>query len=727
MRIYSVCFQQFLIMHICIMKMLEQLASLTGISIKQLQCVIELFENGSTIPFIARYRKEMTGGLDEVQLETIQESWQQWLKLEDRRNAMISSLTERNILTTELKSLLENAKTIQDAEDIYLPYRPKRRTKATIARENGLEPLAKMIMSQGNDDTYRMAKRFINKVVLDEDAALQGARDIIAEWISDHVGARQTLRQQFERHATLNCKIQKEKEESGMKYRDYFNFSESLSRIPSHRFMAVMRGVSEGFLTISALPEEDIALEKLSRIFVRSKSESSIQVEKALKDSYKRLIAPSLENEVLSIIKEKSDKQAVQIFAENLRQLLMGAPLGEKRILGIDPGFRSGCKLVCLDENGALLHNETIYPHAPQQQEKQAMAKISSLVAAYNIDAIAVGNGTAGRETEQILQRMRFEKPVQVFVVSESGASVYSASKIARDEFPQYDVTVRGAVSIGRRLQDPLAELVKIDPKSIGVGQYQHDIDQKLLGDRLSNVVLSCVNQVGVNVNIASAHLLTYISGLGPMLATNIVEYRNAQGPFQKRSDLKKVPRLGEKAFEQSAGFLRIEGSENPLDNSAVHPERYALVARMAKDVGLSLHEIVGKKDLRKVIQPERYVSEGVGMPTLEDILIELEKPGRDPRKQAKVLVFDPSVSKPDDLIPGMILPGIVTNITAFGAFVDVGVKQDGLVHVSQMADRFISDPMEIVKLHQHVQVKVMEVDLARKRIAFSMKGIPST
>ena len=713
-------------MHICRMKMLEQLAIQTGIANKQIEKVLELFDNGSTIPFIARYRKEMTGGLDEVQLEAIQDARKHWVKLDERRKAMLDSLEERGILTPELKAQLLQASTIQDAEDIYLPYRPKRRTKATIARENGLEPLAKMIMSQGNDDPYRMAGRFINAAIGDEDSALQGARDIIAEWVSDNAGARQTLRVQFERFAVLSSKVVKGKEEEGNKFRDYFGFSEQLSRIPSHRFLAVMRGQAEGILSISALPEEEKALEKLNRIFVKSRSEASQQVEKAVKDSYKRLIAPSLENEVITIIKEKADKQAVQIFSENLRQLLMGAPLGEKRVLGIDPGFRTGCKLVCLDDNGGLLHNETIYPHAPQMQDKQAMAKISQLVAAYKIDAIAIGNGTAGRETEQLIQRMRFEKPVQVFVVSESGASVYSASKIAREEFPQYDVTVRGAVSIGRRLQDPLAELVKIDPKSIGVGQYQHDVDQKLLEDRLTNVVLSCVNQVGVNLNTASAHLLTYISGLGPSLATNIVEYRNTNGPFSKRSDLKKVPRLGDKAFEQSAGFLRIDTSDNPLDNSAVHPERYALVAQMAKDSGLSLKDIVGKKDLRQMIKPERYVTQDVGLPTLEDILSELEKPGRDPRKQAKVLVFDPSVRKPDDLIPGMVLPGIVTNITAFGAFVDVGVKQDGLVHVSQLADRFVSDPMEIVKLHQHVQVRVMEVDLARKRIAFSMKGINS-
>ena len=706
------------------MKMLDQLAIQSGVGINSIERVIELFENGSTIPFIARYRKELTGGLDEVQLESIQDNWNQWKKLDERRNAMIASMEERGILTQELKIALLQAPTLQAAEDIYLPYKPKRRTKATIARELGLEPLAKMIMSQGNDDPFRIATRFVNKEVADEDAAIQGARDIIAEWVSEHAGARQTLRQQFERFAVLHSKVQKGKEEEAAKFRDYFSFNEQLSRIPSHRFMAVMRGVNEGLLSVSALPEEDKALEKLNRIFVRSKSLCSEQVEKATKDAYKRLIAPSLENEVLALIKEKADKQAVQIFAENLRQLLMSAPLGEKRVLGIDPGFRSGCKLVCLDEQGALLHNETIYPHAPQQQEKQAMAKISSLIAAYKIDAVAIGNGTAGRETEQMMMRMRFEKPIQVFVVSESGASVYSASKIARDEFPNYDVTVRGAVSIGRRLQDPLAELVKIDPKSIGVGQYQHDLDQKLLGDRLTNVVLSCVNQVGVNLNMASAHLLSYISGLGPTIASNIVEYRNEHGAFTKRSDLKKVPRLGEKAFEQCAGFLRIDGSENPLDNSAVHPERYSLVEKMAKDAGFKLQDIVGRNDLRQVIKLEKYLSNDVGLPTLEDILTELEKPGRDPRKTVKVLQFDQSVRKVDDLIPGMILPGIITNITAFGAFVDVGVKQDGLVHVSQLADRFVSDPMEVVKLHQHVKVRVLEVDLARKRIAFSMKDI---
>lgn len=701
--------------------LIAQRLSLNEIAVKK---TIELLLSGNTIPFISRYRKEMTGGLDEVQIENIRDEHQQLTKLNDRKDAIIASLQERDLLTADLKNKVFGAIDLQELEDIYLPFKPKRRTRATIAREKGLEPLATLLMKQYERDPHTAANRFINKEVMDAEAAIAGASDIIAEWINEDPEARQLIRVQFQRFAVLTSKLVKGKEEEGAKFRDYFGFNENLNRIASHRFMAIMRGEKEGFLSIAALPEEEKSLEKLERKFIRGNTESSAIVKTAIKDSYKRLMAPSLETETLSVARKKAENSAVLIFAENLRQLLMGAPLGEKRVLGIDPGFRSGCKLVCLDKNGKLLHNETIYPHPPQNQDKLAMAKISQLIATYKIEAIAIGNGTAGRETEQLMQRMRFENPPLVFAVSESGASVYSASKTAREEFPEYDVTVRGAISIGRRLQDPLAELVKIDPKSVGVGQYQHDIDEQLLSAKLENVVLSCVNQVGVNLNTASKHLLSYVSGVGPALASNIISYRDQNGAFRSRKELLKVPRLGEKVFEQAAGFLRISDGENLLDNSAVHPERYQLVQKMAVEAGLKLEEMVGRRDLKSKIDLRKYISETVGLPTLTDILLELEKPGRDPRSASKVLVFDPSVRKPEDLIPGMILPGIVTNITAFGAFVDVGVKQDGLVHVSQMADKFVSNPLEIVKLHQHVKVKVMEVDLARKRIAFSMKGL---
>lgn len=706
------------------MNFIQFLATTFSKSEKAIQQTFDLLQNGATMPFIARYRKEMTDGMDEVQLEKFQDLMEENTALLNRRKAIIATLTERNVLNDSLFHELENATTIHELEDIYLPFKQKRKTRALVAKEKGLEPLAKMIMKQELADVHQTANRFITKEVENEAAAIAGARDIIAEWISENVSVRAKLRAQFEKHAILTTKVLKGKEVDGQKFKDYFNFSEPLYRIPSHRFLAVMRGTEEGFINFSALPDEEKAVQQLNYIFVKNNSEAGQQVQMAAKDSYKRLIAPSLENEVVQLAKDKADIAAIQVFAENLRQLLMLAPLGEKRVMGIDPGFRSGCKIVCLDKDGALLYNENIYPHAPQNQEKQAMAKISSLVGAYKIEAIAIGNGTAGRETENLIQRMRFDEKIQVFVVSENGASVYSASKIAREEFPQYDVTVRGAVSIGRRLQDPLAELVKIEPKSIGVGQYQHDVNQSLLTQKLTNVAVSCVNQVGVNLNTASQHLLAHVSGIGAGLAQSIIQYRKENGMFTNRASLKNVPRMGAKAFEQSAGFLRIQEGDNPLDNSAVHPERYALVNKIAKDLKVNVSQLIGDTAIKSKINLQQYVNEQIGIPTLEDILSELEKPGRDPRKKIKMLVFDPSVRKPSDLQVGMILPGIITNITAFGAFVDVGVKQDGLVHVSQMADKFVSNPLEIVNLHQHVKVKVLEVDLERKRIAFTMKEV---
>ena len=706
------------------MNFIQFLATTFSKSEKAIQQTFDLLQNGATMPFIARYRKEMTDGMDEVQLEKFQDLMEENTALLNRRKTIIATLTERNVLNDSLLQGLENATTIHELEDIYLPFKQKRKTRALVAKEKGLEPLAKMIMKQELPDIHQTASRFITKEVINEEDAIAGARDIIAEWISENVSVRAKLRAQFEKHAILTTKVLKGKEVDGQKFKDYFNFSEPLYRIPSHRFLAVMRGNEEGFINFSALPDEEKAVQQLNYIFVKNNSEAGQQVQIAAKDSYKRLIAPSLENEVVQLAKDKADIAAIQVFAENLRQLLMLAPLGEKRVMGIDPGFRSGCKIVCLDKDGALLYNENIYPHAPQNQEKQAMAKISSLVGAYKIEAIAIGNGTAGRETESLIQRMRFDEKIQVFVVSENGASVYSASKIAREEFPQYDVTVRGAVSIGRRLQDPLAELVKIEPKSIGVGQYQHDVNQPLLTQKLTNVVVSCVNTVGVNLNTASQHLLAHVSGIGPSLAQAIIQYRKENGMFTNRASLKNVPRMGAKAFEQSAGFLRIQDGDNPLDNSAVHPERYALVNKIAKDLKLNVSQLIGDTALKSKINLQQYVNEQMGIPTLEDILAELEKPGRDPRKKIKMLVFDPSVRKPSDLKVGMILPGIITNITAFGAFVDVGVKQDGLVHVSQIADKFVSNPLEIVNLHQHVKVKVLEVDLERKRIAFTMKEV---
>jgi uncharacterized protein len=689
---------------------------------KEVSNLIDLLEQGATIPFISRYRKEMTGSMDEVQVGDVKDELGRLKDLEKRRDAILKSIEEQGKLTPDLKVRIEACLNMTDLEDIYLPYKPKKKTRASIAREKGLEPLAAIIMKQKEMDIMGKATSFITDEVPDAEAALQGARDIIAEWVSENQKARNIVRYHFEKSALISSRIVKGKEEEGVKFTDYFAFSEPLKKCPSHRMLAVRRGEQEGFLKLSIEPDEEPVLEGLNGMFLQGYYDVSQQVEIAVKDSYKRLLAPSIENEFKALYKEKADEEAIRVFAENMRQLLLSSPLGQKNVMGIDPGFRSGCKIVCLDKQGNLLHNATVYPHPPQDDKGGSMKKIDTLVEQYKIEAIAIGNGTASRETEHFIKKIRFNRDIQVFVVSEAGASVYSASKVARDEFPEYDVTVRGAVSIGRRLMDPLAELVKIDPKSIGVGQYQHDVDQNKLKESLDQVVESCVNLVGVDVNTASKHLLTYVSGLGPTLAQNIVDYRKENGAFASRKALMKVPRMGDKAFEQAAGFLRISKSENPLDNSAVHPETYSIVEKMAKDVSSSVAELIAKPEIRSKIDIKKYINDKVGIPTLKDIMEELAKPGRDPRSRIEVFEFAADVFTIADLKPGMVIPGIVTNITNFGAFVDVGVKQDGLVHISQIANRFIKDPNEVVKLHQHVKVKVLEVDAARKRIQLSMK-----
>ncbi|MDR0295988.1 MAG: RNA-binding transcriptional accessory protein [Prevotellaceae bacterium] len=693
----------------------------------QVENAVALFSEGATIPFISRYRKEATGSMDELQVAEIKHRIGIYEELDSRKATVLKSIEEQGKMTDELREKIEICVVMSELEDIYLPYRPKRRTRASIAKEKGLEPLAELIMKQDRTDIYAAAKQFLSDKVETVEDALAGARDIIAEQVNENAEVRDTLRRLFQHDAVVYAKVSKGKEEEGQKYKDYFNFNESLKKIPSHRFLAVMRGQAEEFLSVKVEPEEEAAIPLIERKIIRFASDKTQSVEHlrlVIADAYKRLLCPSLETESIHWKREQADTEAIRVFAENLRQLLLASPLGQKRVLAIDPGFRTGCKIVCLDEQGKLLHNETIYPHPPQNERSTAMRKVLTLVEAYKTEAIAVGNGTASRETEDFIKRIAFPHSVQVFVVSEDGASIYSASTIAREEFPQYDVTVRGAISIGRRLMDPLAELVKIDPKSIGVGQYQHDVDQGRLKESLDTVVESCVNKVGVNLNTASKHLLTYVSGLGPTLAQNIVDYRKEHGAFTSRAELQKVKRLGEKAFEQCAGFLRIPDAENPLDNSAVHPERYGLVKQMAKDIQHPLADLLASEEVRKKIKLESYVSVQVGMPTLADIMAELAKPGRDPRSVAKVFEFAADVFSIDDLQPGMELPGIVTNITAFGAFVDVGVKQDGLVHISQMADRYIGDPNEVVKLHQHIRVKVLEVDIPRKRIQLTMKGL---
>jgi len=700
------------------------IASALNIKESQIAKTVELLESGATIPFISRYRKEVTGGLDEVQIAAIKEQNDKLNELVKRKETILKSIDEQEKLTPELKVRIENCWTSSELEDIYLPYKPKRQTRAEIARKKGLEPLANLIMLQQKIDVESKAMAYVKGDVKDVKDAISGACDIIAEQINEDEYARNAIRNIFQREAVITSKLVKGKEEEGDKYRDYFDFSEKLSKVPSHRILAIRRGESEGFLRVNIAPDEDTALERLDKRFLKgdNDNEATNYVADAIEDSYKRLLKPSIETEFSAMSKEKADEDSIHVFTENLRQLLLAPPLGEKRVLGIDPGYRTGCKLVCLDAEGNLIHNETIYPHPPQNETSKAGNKVVKLVTTYNIDAIAIGNGTASRETERFITNLRYEKQVQVFVVSENGASIYSASKTAREEFPDYDVTVRGAVSIGRRLMDPLAELVKIDPKSIGVGQYQHDVDQTKLKNSLDLTVESCVNLVGVNVNTASKHLLTYVSGLGPVLAQNIVDYRTTNGAFKSRKELMKVPRMGEKAFEQCAGFLRIAGAENPLDNSAVHPESYHVVEKMAKDLKCTVKELIDNKDLKKSLSLDKYISDKIGLPTLNDIIEELDKPGRDPRKGIKVFEFDPNIRTIEDLREGMRLPGIVTNITNFGCFVDVGIKENGLVHISELADRFVSDPSEVVSLHQHVEVKVLSVDLARKRVQLSMK-----
>ncbi|MFN0037726.1 MAG: Tex family protein [Saprospiraceae bacterium] len=699
-----------------------RIASLTGIPARKVEAVIQLLETGATIPFIARYRKEATGELDEVQIGDIQDAWKKMQELDKRREVILASIEEQGKLTPELHRAIEQAATMTELEDLYLPYRPKRKTRATVAIERGLEPLAKRIFQQYDkqkSEVELLAERYLSDEVPTVEDALQGARDIIAEWVSEDMKARNRVRHHFDKNAVIASRLVKGKDEEGAKYRDYFEWSEPLKKCPSHRLLAMRRGEEEGFLRVGIGPDEEQAVMDLERQFVVGVGESASQVRMAVKDSYKRLLAPSIETEFRNASKEKADLEAIRVFAENLRQLLLSAPLGEKKVMGVDPGFRTGCKVVCLDASGTLLHYTAIFLHNPFE----AQSEIEHLAEKFGIEAISVGNGTAGRETMDFLRKIKFETPVEIFQVNEAGASIYSASEAAREEFPKEDITVRGAVSIGRRLMDPLAELVKIDPKSIGVGQYQHDVNQNKLKDGLDRTVESCVNAVGINLNTASKHLLTYVSGLGPVLAKNIVEYRAENGAFRKRSDLKKVARLGDKAFEQCAGFLRIREAANPLDNTAVHPERYALVEEMAADLGCQVLDLVQDKEKRASIDLKKYVRGDVGLPTLKDILKEIEKPGLDPRGAAKSFEFA-NVRSLDDLHPGMVLPGIVTNITNFGAFVDIGVKDSGLVHVSQLSDKFVRDPMEVVSLGQQVTVRVVEVDYARKRVALSMKGV---
>ncbi|MFC6877391.1 Tex family protein [Flavobacterium myungsuense] len=695
---------------------------------------VQLLSEDCTIPFISRYRKDTTGNLDEVQIEQIAKLSKLYDEIIKRKESILKTIDEQGQLTPDLSKKITECFDLQELEDIYLPYKKKKKTRADVARENGLEPLAKIIMAQNNDDVDFISSKYLNEKVRNEDEALQGARDIIAEWINENIYVRKQLRRLYQRKANIETKVVKKKaeDERAQKFSQYFDWSENLSKAPSHRLLAMLRAENEGFVKLKIDVDSDEGYDLIDEIIIKNgNSPAFSQMQLAIEDSYKRLLHPAIANETLQEAKAKADATAIHVFATNLGQLLLAPPLGEKRILAIDPGFRSGCKVVCLDEKGDLLYNETIYPHAPQKEDLMAMKKIRSMVNSYKIDAIAIGNGTASRETEFFIKKIAFEtrakgeqgeaNPIQVFVVSEAGASVYSASKIAREEFPNYDVTVRGSVSIGRRLSDPLAELVKIDPKAIGVGQYQHDVDQNKLKEELDATVIRCVNSVGININTASKHLLSYVSGIGEKLAENIVQYRSENGPFLDRKQLKKVPRLGEKAYQQGAAFIRISNAKNPLDNSAVHPEAYGIVEKMAKDLQLSVHNLIANTAKTALIQPEKYVTPDVGILTLKDIIKELEKPGLDPRKAAKVFEFDSNVKTIKDLSKGMILPGIVNNITAFGCFVDVGIKESGLVHISQLKAGFVSDVNEVVKLHQHVTVKVVEVDEDRKRIQLTM------
>ncbi len=701
----------------------DKISKQLQISQKQVANTLELLNEGATIPFISRYRKERTGNLDELQIADIKSLQEKFTEIEKRRESILSAIEKAGKLSDDLRTQIMKAQELNELEDLYLPYKQKRKTRAVKAREKGLEPLAEIIFKEKNTDIDLEAEQFLNDEVEDVEAALQGARDIIAEKVNEDVKARNIIRKLFEKEAIIETSLVKGKEEEGQKYKDYFDWSELMMKSPSHRILAMFRGEKEGFLKLNIAPSKEEAFYLLERKYIHTHNDTAEQLSLAISDAYSRLLKPSIETEYRNIIKEKADVEAIQVFAKNLRQLLLSSPLGEKRVLAIDPGYRTGCKVVCLDAQGNLLHNETIYPHPPQSETIQAAKKIRHLVSSYDIEAIAIGNGTAGRETENFIKRaVKFDRDVLVFIVNESGASIYSASKIAREEFPEYDVTVRGAVSIGRRLMDPLAELVKIEPKSIGVGQYQHDVDQNKLQKSLDAVVESCVNLVGVDLNTASKQLLTYVSGLGPQLAQNIVDYRKENGAFKSRKELKKVKRMGAKAFEQAAGFLRIPRAKNPLDNSAVHPESYHVVEKMAKDLNTTVDELIRDKDKRKQIRLDAYVDDKIGIPTLKDIMAELEKPGRDPRTKISVFEFAQGIHKIEDLYEGMVLPGIVTNITNFGAFVDVGVKQDGLVHISELKNEFVSNPADVVSLNQQVKVKVISVDISRKRIQLSMR-----
>ncbi|MDR7208667.1 Tex family protein [Flavobacterium piscis] len=688
-----------------------------------IQKTVQLLEEDCTIPFISRYRKDTTGNLDEVQIEQIAKLQKEYETIVKRKEAVLKSIEEQKALTPELKQKIEQSFDLQEIEDFYLPYKKKKKTKADVAREFGLEPLAKIIMSENDVDVDFISTQYINENVINEEAAMQGARDIVAEWINENIYVRKQLRRLFQRKAIIGTKVVKKKseEEGAQKFSQYFDWEEPLTKAPSHRLLAMLRAENEGFVKMKVDVDLDEAYDIIDEIIIKKQNSTTAHLQLAIEDSYKRLLNPAIGNETLQEAKAKADANSIQVFANNLGQLLLAPPLGEKRILAIDPGFRSGCKVVCLDEKGDLLYNETIYPHAPQNEEAMAMKKIRSMVNSYKIDAISIGNGTASRETEFFIKKIAFDKPLQVFIVSEAGASVYSASKIAREEFPNYDVTVRGSVSIGRRLSDPLAELVKIDPKAIGVGQYQHDVDQTKLKEELDATVIRCVNSVGININTASKHLLSYVSGIGEKLAENIVQYRSENGPFEDRKQLKKVPRLGDKAYQQGAAFIRISNAKNPLDNSAVHPEAYPVVEKMAKDLKLSVNDLIANKEKTALIKAENYITPEIGLLTLKDIIKELEKPGLDPRKSAKVFEFDANVKSIKDVRTGMILPGIVNNITNFGCFVDIGIKESGLVHISQLKAGFVSDVNEVVKLHQHVDVKVTEVDEDRKRIQLTM------
>lgn len=692
-------------------------------SAKNIEATLQLLSEDCTIPFISRYRKDQTGNLDEVVIEQIAKLSKQFDEIVKRKESVIKSIEEQGQLTPELAKKIQDSFDLQEIEDLYLPYKKKKKTKADVARENGLEPLAKILMAQNADDIEFIASKYLNDKVANEDEALQGARDIVAEWINENIYVRKNLRRIFQRKAIITTKVVKTKkdDEAAQKFNQYFDWSEPISKAPSHRLLAMLRAEAEGFVKLNVEIENEEAIEFIENNTIKNNHETAEHLRLAIKDSYKRLLEPAISNETLQEAKAKADIKAIDVFAGNLSQLLLAPPLGEKRILAIDPGYRSGCKIVCLDEKGDLLYNETIYPHQPQNETAMAMKKIKSMVNAYNIEAISIGNGTASRETEFFIKKIAFDKPVQVFVVSEAGASVYSASKIAREEFPNFDVTVRGSVSIGRRLSDPLAELVKIDPKSIGVGQYQHDVDQTKLKEELDTVVMRCVNSVGININTASKSLLSYVSGIGEKMAENIVAFRSENGPFEERKQLKRVPRLGDKAYQQAAAFIRIKEGKNPLDNSAVHPEAYPIVEKMAKELKISLNELIANKEKIASIKPENYTNETIGILGIKDILKELEKPGLDPRKAAKVFEFDPNVKTIKDVRTGMILPGIVNNITAFGCFVDIGIKESGLVHISQLKEGYVSDVNEVVKLHQHVQVKVVEVDEERKRIQLTM------